>query len=64
MEFDELTAEQKERVKACKTTEELLALAKEDGVELTDEQIEGITGGWGCRCVDDDCLNYHTGGRY
>ena len=64
MEFDDLTAEQKERVKMCKTPEELIELAKEEGISLTDEQLEGISGGWGCRCDDDDCTNYHTGGRY
>ena len=32
-----LTDEQIAKVKACKSHEELLALAKEEGVELTDE---------------------------
>ena len=38
----------KDRARACKTPEELLALAKEEGIELTDEQLEDIAGGgWG-----------------
>ena len=37
MEFNDLTDEQKARVKACKTADELVALAKEEGVELSDE---------------------------
>ena len=40
-----LTSEQAEKVKACKTQEELLALAKAEGIELTDEQLEAVNGG-------------------
>ena len=36
-----LTDEQKQRVKAAKTPEELLSLAKEAGYELNPEQLEG-----------------------
>ena len=42
-----LTEEQIVKVKACKNQEELLKLAKEEGVELTSEQIEAVSGG-GC----------------
>ena len=45
MEFDDLTDEQKARVKACKTTEELFSLAKEEGIELGEEELEAINGG-------------------
>ena len=34
-----LTEEQLAKVKECKTTEEMLALAKEESIELTDEQL-------------------------
>ena len=40
-----LTEEQIAKVKACKNHEELLALAKEEGVELTDEQLAAVSGG-------------------
>ena len=40
-----LTEEQIAKVKACKNTEEMLAVAKEEGVELTDEQLEAVSGG-------------------
>ena len=40
-----LTEEQIAKVKACKSHEELLALAKEEGIELADEQLEAISGG-------------------
>ena len=40
-----LTPEQIEKAKACKSTDELLKLAKEDGVELNEEQLQAISGG-------------------
>ena len=40
-----LTEEQIAKVKACKNQEELLTLAKEEGIELTDEQLEAVSGG-------------------
>ena len=40
-----LTPEQRARAKQCKSAEELLALAKEEGYELTDDELEGISGG-------------------
>ena len=42
-----LTEEQITKVKECKNQEELLKLAKAEGVELTSEQIEAVSGG-GC----------------
>lgn len=49
IDFDLLTDEQKAKVKACTSPEEMLALAKEEGYELSDEELEGISGGgWGC----------------
>ena len=40
-----LSEEQVAKVKACKNAEELLSLAKEEGIELTDEQLASISGG-------------------
>ena len=40
-----LTEEQIARAKACKSQDELLKIAKEEGVELTNEQLEVISGG-------------------
>ena len=56
MNFDDLTPEQKEKAKACKTPEEILALAREEGYELSDEELEAVSGGW-CPgdCSDDEC---------
>ena len=54
-----LTKEQIEKVKACKNHEELLALAKEEGIELTSEQLTAISGGGACSVASDigDFLN-------
>ena len=45
MDFNSLTPEQVEKAKACKSADELVALAKAEGVELTDEQLDQISGG-------------------
>ena len=42
-----LTEEQIKKVEACKSPEEILELAKSEGVALTDEQLEAVSGG-GC----------------
>lgn len=57
MDFNDLTPEQKERVRACKTSEEIAALAEEEGYDLSDEQLDAIAGGsgWGvCGWNDND----------
>jgi len=43
-----LTEEQIQKFKECKGSEEVLRMAKEEGVELTDEQLEAISGGSIC----------------
>ena len=42
-----LSEEQIKKVEACKSPEEILSLAKAEGIELTDEQLEVVSGG-GC----------------
>ena len=61
MVFDDLTYEQKARAMACKTTDELVALAKAEGVELSEEQLDSIAGGdsWWCPTATS-CPNYEV----
>ena len=40
-----LTPEQIARAKSCKTQDELLSMAKAEGIELSDEQLEAVNGG-------------------
>lgn len=50
-----LSEEQIAKLKSCKGQEEILKIAKEEGVELTDEQLEAVSGGCGgsnIRCPD------------
>ena len=55
MNFEDLkNPELQEKLKGAKTPDELLALAKEEGFELSDAELEGISGGsWGDICWDD-----------
>ena len=48
-----LTNEQIAKVKACKNHEELLALAKAEGVELTNEQLNAVSGGGACSVISE-----------
>ncbi|MBQ9459560.1 MAG: hypothetical protein IJU66_06460 [Oscillospiraceae bacterium] len=45
--WDSLTDEQKEKAKACKSMDELTALASKEGVELSDEALDMVSGGCG-----------------
>ena len=46
MNFDDLkNPELQEKLKSAKTPGDLVALAKEEGVELADEQLEAMSGG-------------------
>ena len=47
MNFEELTPELQEKLKAAKTEEELLAIAAAEGVDLSSEMLKGIAGGLG-----------------
>ena len=49
--LENLTEEQLAKAKLCKNTKEVLELIKEEGVELTQEQLEAVNGG-GCTTYD------------
>ncbi len=55
-----LTEEQIAKAKACKTQEELLALAKEEGINLTEEQLQTVTGGSACLTTPNECPKCHS----
>ena len=61
MKFPELSEDVKQRLKNCKDGDELIKLASEHGVELTDEQLEGVSGGsWATKCPKEGCDPYGT----
>ena len=53
MNPNELTDEQKAKLKSCKDSAELQSMLNGMGVELTDEQLEAAAGGenWECPSV-------------
>lgn len=58
MNFEDLTPELKEKALQCKTPEELLELAKEEGYELNDEELEAVAGGevtWCPKNIEEQC---------
>lgn len=61
MKIEDLTPEQKEKARACKTSEDILELAKEEGYELSDAELETISGGdWDCWTVcTERCGRYN-----
>ena len=67
--FSKMTDEQKKKVEEAKTPEELLAIAKETGYELSPDQLEAISGGWS-PCLNDcpnhasKCIEYICGSFY
>lgn len=67
MSFNDLTLEQKEKARACRTPDDVLALAKDAGYELSEEELNSIAGGnawdeiWECpvegTCHPVECGN-------
>ena len=72
MDIKDLTPEQMEKAKACKTPEEMLALAKEEGYELSEDELNAISGGvseWSAGrikrnegCLNDSCKSLYCEG--
>ena len=60
--------EVQEKLKSCDTAADLVALAKEEGVEMTDDQLEQIAGGiWSnpTSCPECGSTNIdHVGGMW
>ena len=52
-----LTEEQIAKFRACKGAEEILALAKKEGITLNDEQLEAVSGGTTCSSTQTTCPN-------
>ena len=57
-----LSEEQIANIKACKNQDEVLALAKEEGIELSEEQLEAVNGGCGTKTYTG-LICPHCGGK-
>ena len=57
MDFESIPNELREKAKAAKSPEAILALAKQGGYELSTEELEAISGGasWSCTA---DCSDH------
>ena len=57
----DISPELREKAAACKTPDELLELARQEGYELSDEELSGISGGdWSCWTVcGQQCSPYN-----
>ena len=54
--LSKLTDEQKKKIEAAQSPEELLAIAKETGYELTPDEQEAVSGGYSWKvCKRYDC---------
>ena len=49
--YSKLSDEQKQKLKECKNQEELLKLSEDFGLELPDEALDGICGGFPYSCA-------------
>ena len=49
-----------EEMKACKTPEEVLALAKRKGYKLSEEDLAMISGGWSAEDALPQCPSCHS----
>ena len=56
-----LTDEQKKKVEAAQSPEELSAMAKKFGTELSPDQLEGISGGIKHCTKDLNCVDFKDG---
>ena len=45
MDLENMSSELRGKMEACETPEEIIALAKEEGLELSDGELEAIAGG-------------------
>lgn len=65
MKGKDISPELQEKARTCRTPEELFELAKEEGLEIADEDLDGIAGGWCSEhewgCPADKCGVYGVG---
>lgn len=58
--FDKLTDEQKEKAKACKTMDELMEFIGKEGIELPDDLLDNVAGGFQIQWKKVDLQPYES----
>ncbi len=60
MNLNDLSPELKAKARECKNADELVKLAEAEGMEISDEELEGISGGfeWGCSDYEPNCGDF------
>jgi len=51
--FSDLTPDQMEKARTCRSSDDLVELAKSEGIELTDEQLDTVAGGAWYSCMNE-----------
>ena len=62
--YNSLSDDLKKKATECKNAEELMELAKTEGIELTDDQLDAISGGFDWYCDGDGSYIYWHCGPY
>ena len=57
-----MSQELKDKARTCKTPEEVLALAQEEGIALSDEELDQIAGGKG-KWAHEECKDFIRQGK-
>ena len=58
MNFEDLkNPELQEKLRACQTAEELVAFMASEGVEMSNDQLEAVSGGFEWSCPEKGCTS-------
>ena len=60
----DISPELREKAKACETTEEILALAKKEGIKLNEAQLEKVAGGSSVWSSTDKIACHYCGTKF
>ena len=58
MDIDGISSELKAKAMACTSADELAALVEEEGLELSQEQLDALSGGVDWHCSDKSCSDH------
>ena len=61
MDFNDLSPELRKKAQACTSPEELLALAKQEGYKLSEDELSAVSGGkaWSGAQCDKEIMKLH-----